>query len=424
MDYDFAVLDVADEDESARARLRSWLDAVGRGFHDRRSDDAGWKVFLQHAVTDGVVPRGAWLPAGEFGAEGLPVATLSHFDGTLNTGRGLLPLRMVTDVTVSPAHRRQGLFRRLMEDDLADTVASGLPLAALTVSEATIYGRFGFGPASFRRSYEVDTTARFAMTSAPADPGRVELVEPADAWSVMNDVFLRFHESARGSVHRPAFYEPMLTGSHDFDNGGGPDRSSRCVVHLDAAGRPDGYATYKHSGFSERPRTIKVRDLVSLDPPGHLALWRFLGAVDLAERVAWPHAAVDDLLPWALDDINCAKITGEEEHIWLRVLDVPVALEARPWYADAAVVLDVVDPQGHAAGRWRIVAEGGSATVTATDEPAEVSLTADVLGALYLGGVGVPTLHAAGRLTGSAGGVERFAAIADGGPAPYSVTSF
>ena len=52
---------------------------------------------------------------------------------------------MITDVTVSPAHRRKGLLRRLITDDLADAARRGLPLAALTVSETTIYGRFGFG---------------------------------------------------------------------------------------------------------------------------------------------------------------------------------------------------------------------------------------------------------------------------------------
>ena len=34
----------------------------------------------------------------------------------------------------------------------------------------------------------------------------------------------------------------------------------------------------------------------------------------------------------------------------MRVLDVPVALAARPWTADGDVVLEVTDAQGHAAG--------------------------------------------------------------------------
>ena len=50
--------------------------------------------------------------------------------------------------------------------------------------------------------------------------------------------------------------------------------------------------------------------------------------------------------------------------------------------------------------------------------------TADVLGSLYLGGVEVGTLHDAGRLTGGPQAVDTFAAMADGGPAPYCMTGF
>jgi len=49
---------------------------------------------------------------------------------------------------------------------------------------------------------------------------------------------------------------------------------------------------------------------------------------------------------------------------------------------------------------------------------------ADTLGSAYLGGVSVPTLHAAGRVTGPADAVATLAAMADGGPAPYCSTAF
>ena len=51
-------------------------------------------------------------------------------------------------------------------------------------------------------------------------------------------------------------------------------------------------------------------------------------------------------------------------------------------------------------------------------------MRADTLGAMYLGGVGVPTLAAAGRITGSPEAVETWAAMADGGPLPYCITGF
>jgi predicted acetyltransferase len=117
-------------------------------------------------------------------------------------------------------------------------------------------------------------------------------------------------------------------------------------------------------------------------------------------------------------------VTGVGGFLWVRVLDVPVALAARPWSADGSVVIEVDDPLGHAAGRWRVHTDAGRAEVTRTDDAPDVRLAADTLGSLYLGGVSVATLHGAGRLAGSGDAVAALAAMADGGPTPYSITGF
>ena len=172
VDYDFARLDLTDDSPGAVERRKGWMGAVSRGFHGGRPEEEYEKHWLEHVRADDVVCTGAWLPEGEFGAGPMPVATYASFDKTLNAGLELLPLRMVTDVTTSPAHRRQGLLRRLMEDDLADAAAKGVPMAALTASEATIYGRWGFGVATFVVGLEVDTGPRFGLRSFD-DPVRV-----------------------------------------------------------------------------------------------------------------------------------------------------------------------------------------------------------------------------------------------------------
>ncbi len=164
--------------------------------------------------------------------------------------------------------------------------------------------------------------------------------------------------------------------------------------------------------------------MVTTTTDAELALWRFLASVDLSERVTWSGAATTDVLRWALEDRHRLKVTAQPDHIWLRVLDVPVALQTRPWYADGRVVLDVTDPQGHAAGRWSVTVADGAAEVARTDDEADVTMPVDTLGSLYLGGVDVATMAAAGRLHGTPDAVDRLAGLADGGDAPYSVTSF
>jgi predicted acetyltransferase len=103
---------------------------------------------------------------------------------------------------------------------------------------------------------------------------------------------------------------------------------------------------------------------------------------------------------------------------------VPRALAARPWTADGDVVLAVEDAQGHAAGSWAVRTREGRAEVARTDRDAEVSVTAETLGCLYLGGATVTALYRAGRVAGDDAAVARFAAMADLAEPPYCLTGF
>ncbi len=419
---------VGDADGEHAALVRGYGEAVARAFLEGRTSDERHRRWLEHLRADEVTLRGAWVADPPIGAGTIPAATFMGFDKTLNVGGGrTLGLHMITDVTVSPAHRRRGLTRRLMTEDLAAAAGRGVPLAGLTVSEGSIYARFGFGAATWLRTVEVDTTARFALrpdvaAALGADDGRTVLVEPTEAWPAVRRVMAAVHASTRGSVERPQFYEPMLTGAFGFPTGA-PDTLLRTAVHLDAAGEPDGYVVYKPKDEDGR-NVLEVHDLLATGTATHLRLWRFLAEMDLITLVRSRHVALDDALAHALLDPRVVRTTGVADLLWVRVLDVVAALQARPFFADGSVVLDVEDPLGHAAGRWRVDAEGGRARLAATEETAEVTLAADALGSVYLGGVSLATLHRAGRVHGAPGAVARFSAMLDGGPAPHCVTAF
>jgi len=421
VDYRFGTLDLSDDSDAARERRRGWLQAVHHGFHHGRIDEDYEKLWLEHVADDHVVCQGAWLPDDAYGAGPVPVATTSWFDKTLNVGRELLPLRMITDVTTNPAHRRRGLVRRLVEGCLADAVDAGLPLAALTVSEATIYGRWGFGAATFGRDVELDTGPRFALRGL-TDPGRVEIADPRDAWPVVSDLLDRFHRRSRGSVDRPSFYEALFTGRWNFQESG-PDKKLRGAVHLTADEQVDGVVLWRTEGRGDK-RKLDVLLHLADDTTAGLALWQFLGSIDLVTQVTYGDFPPGDPLPWALRDMNALSFKDSYEFLWVRVLDVPRALAARPWSADGEVVLEVADAQGHASGRWAITTRCGVADVLPTEAPADVAVDAETLGSLSLGGVGVLTLYAAGRVAGDPDAVGRFAAMADLPDEPYNILGF
>lgn len=422
MDYDFARVDLTSDSEPHPSRRTGFLQAVRRGFHGSRSDEEFERHWLAHVRADDAVVAGAWLPDDAFGAGPIPVATISWFDKDLNLGLERVPLRMITDVTTSPAHRRRGLVRRLITDCLEDANGAGLPVCALTVSEATIYGRWGFGAATFRDGIELDTGPRFGLRDF-TDPGRMELIEPAQAWPSVRAVFERFHAETRGSVAWPQFYEVMHSAGYDIEEGG-PDKKLRGAVHLDAQERVDGFVLYRSEGKKDGVRTVQATEMIALDPSVQLALWQFLGSIDLVGKVTYTLARPDDPLLWALRDMNVLRYVDHEEFLWVRVLDVPRTLQARPWAANGAVVLEVADPQGYATGRYRISTEGGRAVVERTREPGEIALEVETLGSLSLGGARVQPLAAAGRLHGAPEAVRRFAAMADLATPPYCLTGF
>ncbi len=423
-DLEIATLDVGKEGDPTDARVTGWVEGLQRGFQHPRPNDDFRAAWLEHVRADAATIRGAWLTEPRIGPGTIPVATYSSWDKSINTGGDVLPLRMITDITVSPTHRRRGLLRRLINDDLNHAVDHGVPLAALTVSEGSIYGRFGFGPATHVQHIEVDATARFALRE-PVDEavtGRIELVEPAEAWEAVQTDFDGFHRTTRGSVERPEFYRHILTGEFDFHEHG-PDRKLRGAVHLDDAGEPNGHVLYRFDRSGDI-RAIDVVDLVALAPEVYLRLWQFLADVDLVQRVRWNFAPTNDPLEWALVDPQVRNVKKVRDFLWVRVLDVPTALAARPWGADGSVVIEVDDPLGHAAGSWQVVVEDGQATVERSQAAGGVRLAADTLGSLYLGDVTVPMLRVGGRLGGDDDSVATLAAMADVGPTPYCITGF
>ena len=418
-DLTFATLDLHDESPTNTARVDGWLDAVMRGFHQGRATDEFRTRWLKVARADSVVNRGVWDTNSLGLSSDVPVATFAHFTKSLNAGAAVVDAWMISDVTVAPTHRRRGLMRRLMTENLDAAVAAGMPVAVLTASEGGIYQRFGFGPATREARVRVDTSSAFRLRRAPDDGGRVVMADPAESWPAASAAFARHHESTRGALQRPTFYEDWIRG-YDWDEQG-ESRKQRVGVRLGPDGEPDGYVVYEIKRGDETE--VKVHDLVAGTPTAYLALWQFLADIDLARVVVGPAPAVDPLAH-ALVDHRVRRVTSLPDHLWVRVLDLAAALEARPWFADGSLVLRVEDPLGHADGTVRLTGQGGRATVTPSTEHPDVTLDVETLGTLWLGDVAVDPLARAGRVTGADEALARFAALADGGPSPYCSTHF
>ncbi|HEY8294905.1 MAG TPA: GNAT family N-acetyltransferase, partial [Micrococcaceae bacterium] len=202
--YQLRRISTALKDGAVPEELDKWNQAVLLGFHAARAAPEAITQFVASGERDGQTVTGAYqdgipdgIPDGAWD-NGFPVATYATYTSTLNIGAGrLLPCHLVTAVTVRPSHRRRGLLRTMITTDLARAKDAGLPMAALTASEAGIYGRFGFGVATHAATVEVETGPRFALRNAPA--GRVETVDPGWLEDLGPRVFGTVHGRTPGS---------------------------------------------------------------------------------------------------------------------------------------------------------------------------------------------------------------------------------
>src|SRR5262249_10103906 len=105
-------------------------------------------------------------------------------------GGTFLPAAGVTWVSVSASHRRRGILTNLMQHQLEQAVQRGEPLAVLTASEAAIYGRFGYGAATFRGELSIDPR-RVRVRPGLGEDGLVRYADLGTARKVLPDLYER-----------------------------------------------------------------------------------------------------------------------------------------------------------------------------------------------------------------------------------------
>lgn len=154
-------------------------------------------------------------------------------------------------------------------------------------------------------------------------------------------------------------------------------------------------------------QTATVQELIATTPAAERALWLYVCSIDWITKVKSGSRGPDDLLPYYLPDRRAARITDHADWLWVRVLDVVRALEARTYDVAETLVLEVVDSDGLAAGRFRLDAAPEGASCAPTGESADLTLGAGELASLWLGGESALRLTALGRVREEREGAAR-----------------
>lgn len=340
------------------------------------------------------------------------VGTAATIDfGVVVPGGAVVPMAGLTTVMVRPTHRRRGLLRQLMQHHLADAEARARPLSGLWSSEASIYGRFGYGVAAESDVLEV-ADARL-LHLAPGEVDALEAIDEARARELLPAIY------ARAIAHRPGaltrsevwwrerrFLEaPFMRGGASLRRHVVARRGTELVGYLQFRQRSawtDGMPSGK----------VEIVELIGCDARAEASLWQLALQIDLFPHVTWWNAPTDDALAWTVANPRQVK-RRRVDALWLRVGDVAAALAARTYAADGELTLAI---DGEV---WHLVVREGRGACARSERGAELVMERDALGAVYLGGVTASVLARAGRISGEPAAIARADAMFTSGVAPW-----
>ncbi|MET7293386.1 GNAT family N-acetyltransferase [Streptomyces griseoloalbus] len=358
--------------------------------------------------------RAQFTPGRSIGAfdGGRCVATFRSFAQELTVvGGATVPADAVSDVTVTATHRRRGLLTRMMAQDLAAAKERGDVVATLIAAEYPIYGRYGFGPATWTTEWTVDVprAGLDPRWAGPEDGGRVDLVDGEDVRKLGPELHERLRRAQPGAVGRDDLWWKITTGAVRFHEA---FQEPYYVVYRSAGGEVEGMAAYTaddHWGDAKQPlNTARVKWLIGVTPAAERALWHYLCSIDWVVTVKSGRRAPDDPLPLFLPDPRAAAVTTHADWLWVRILDVVRALEARTYEAAGSLVLEVADSGGPAGGRFRLEASAdGAGSCVPTTASADLTLDVVELATLWLGDESAVRLAALGRVREERAGAAR-----------------
>jgi predicted acetyltransferase len=344
---------------------------------------------MQRSVDQVTLQRmhGAW-------SDGAIVGGAAAFTFNLTVPGGDLPTAGVSIVGVYPTHRRRGVLRSLMRAQLDDVHERGEPVAALWASEEPIYGRFGYGIASF--CGEITLAREYTSFAQPFEPeGTLRLLEPEEALEALPSAFERIRVEWPGMFSRNRLWweDREIADPEDRREGAGPKR----WVAYERDGSIDGYAAYRHKpGWEQGTTTAELRVVEALgtSPEALRDLWGYLLAVDWIATVnAWLLPPDHPLFLLLATPRRMRYRMGDA--LWVRLVDVGAALSGRRYSEEGRIVLEVADefcPWNE--GRWKL--EDGAAERT-DDEP-DLRLPVQSLASAFMGGISFATLARAGRV--------------------------
>ncbi|NQW16328.1 MAG: GNAT family N-acetyltransferase [Chloroflexi bacterium] len=333
-------------------------------------------------------------------------------------GGAIVPCGGLSWVAVRPTHRRRGIMREIVQRQLRDYHDRGEPLAALFAEEAPIYGRFGWGVATWIDDLKIDSS-RAELKEGVGVDGEIRFVDYDDAVSEFSPVHKQAMLQTPGMLARSEpFWVSRLRGNESPP--GAPLKTLQVGCYFD--GQCEGFASYRNDEQWEDGNpsgTVYIRDLVSSTPRASARLWRYFLEIDLMRTVEIARPP-DEPIHWWLKDRRVVTRTISDG-LYIRLVNVQEALAAAAYGADDSIAIEVIDDSCEwNTGTYLLDSGDAGSICDRTSREPDVTLRIEDLGSLYLGGVSAHSLHAGGRIEDHSGdGVARLQRLFESNVAPW-----
>jgi predicted acetyltransferase len=311
-------------------------------------------------------------------------------------GGALLPVAAVSWVSVQPTHRRRGVLSQLIAAMHDDARARGESAAILTASESSIYGRFGYGIATWQLAIIAERAHVAFRSDIAGAGGEIRLVDRDEAARVLPEIYDRGRVLRAGMVTRPdhwwtqVFWDFMVK----------PTKANFVAVHSDVRGHDDGYVGYEITDdWSARvpERRLAIVDMQAESPAAWISLWQYAFGVDLVDKVSARNLPTDDPLRHVVTDSRRILVDHLNDHLWIAPFDALKMLSARTYAVPGRVVLEVNGPDGTKT-TVAIEARADGVSCTKTTDAPDLACDSAVLGMCVLGGNRWSELATAGRV--------------------------
>lgn len=374
--------------------LSAFFQANSYGFSEDFDPQSDWMASVQKVADLG--RSTAAIENGEI------VGTAGIYSFDLTVPGATLPTAGVTWVSVRPTHRRRGVLTGMMRTQMDNVRERGEALAALWASESPIYGQFGYGVAAEGVEMRIERT-RTALRHITPFSGRTHFVDREEALATWPTVYERVRTTIPGMISRsPAWWANRQLRTQERPMSG---YTKNFRVTYEEAGEPLGYVSYRVKETEEHgssTSTLLIGQMLAATDAAYSALWSFVFGVDLIHTIVLPWGRVDEPLAHMLADPR-RLVRRPQDTLYVRLVDVAKALEGRRYTKEGELVIAVDDrfcPWN--SGRYALDGGPDGARCLPTNAPPDVSLTAETLGALYLGGARFQAMARAGRVSGDA----------------------